>query len=139
METLITFFDVIIFLMFLFFWNSKIFSPPALENQCKSLVYPLWMVKIFSPAARHFFLKPPEYLKFFLLFFKPPEFCSFLLLVEFYLLRVLIFWFKSPEFFRFLFFAEFYLLKVLIFWFKSSEFGRVFLLRGGLIFKSPVR
>ena len=44
----ITFFDVLIF------WNSKIFSPPALENQCKSLVYPLWMVKIFSPAARHF-------------------------------------------------------------------------------------
>ena len=31
----ITFFDVLIF------WNSKIFSPPALENQCKSLVYPL--------------------------------------------------------------------------------------------------
>ena len=30
----ITFFDVLIF------WNSKIFSPPALENQCKSRVYP---------------------------------------------------------------------------------------------------
>ena len=131
METL-----VLLFLMFLFFGIPKF----SRLRRSKINVNPLYTPCEWSKFSRlrRGYLKPPEYLKFFLLFFKPPEFCSFLLLVEFYLLRVLIFWFKSPEFFRFLFFAEFYLLKVLIFWFKSSEFGRVFLLRGGFLFLNPL-
>ena len=44
------FWNILIF-CYSYFLNPKNFAPAALVNQCKSLVYTLWMAKIFSPAA----------------------------------------------------------------------------------------